>query len=195
MLKKLGLGLIALSIGSSSFALELYKGSIVSHKESTTGGIKAVLKQQPRRASLRALEDSDEESNGNMVNVYNSVYQQSAILGQPTKIDSEQSVFIVNETDVAQTYNISTSVCVDASNDNKSTGQCYNAYDTINLEPRGYYDANQMPELLVAFNDLSPRNLTANIEVSRVLSSGDIFSLDYIGSASSETNLIVTAQQ
>lgn len=192
MLRKLTLGILALAISSHSFALEIYKGTILNHKESTTGGIKGILKEQPRHAaSLRTLEDEN-----NMIYVDSNVHQQSATLGQPTKIESNQSVHILNTTDAAQKYNVITSVCVGAGDYDKNTGQCYYIDDTISLEAGGSYDEYYMPEMLMAFNDLSPKNLSASVEVSKVLPSSDNFhAFEYLGNATSETNVIVTAQQ
>lgn len=195
MLRKFTLGLLALTISSHSFALEIYKGTILNHKESTTSGIQGVLKQKTTHiTSLRTLEDEKHEDD--IVNVDSLVRQQSAILGQPTKIEGNQSVLIVNTSGIAQKYNINTSICVDSSTYDKNTGQCYYIYDTISLEAGGYYNEDYTPELLMTFNDLSPRNLTASVEISKPKPSSGNFNLfDYIGGTHSETNIIITAQQ
>jgi hypothetical protein len=187
MLRKLTLSLLALAISSHSFALEIYKGTILNHKESTTGGITVTFKNGAKQKSLRALSADDSFE---PIYIYTNAEQQSAKLGELANIQGEHDVSIQNPTEITQQYGISISTCVGNDIEHTSLSRCAHSYYDISLEPQGYFDESRIPDLLVTFNDTTPRALYTHVEVSKQLPSGEI---EYIGSASANAVITVSA--
>lgn len=185
MLRKLGLGLMAFTIANSSFALELYKAKIISHKESTTGGITASFKSAPLHTQLNLI---DNDNNRDTIDLYTHADQQFVKLGEISKIESEHNILIYNTTDKTEQYTINASTCVDDSDGsiNEKTSRCAVSFDTISIEPHGYFLDNNIPELLIKVNDGKPLTLNAQVEVARVTTLGN---LEYIGLSNTRSDI------
>lgn len=189
MLRKLGLGLMAFTIANSSFALELYKAKIIGHKESTTGNITASFKSAPLHTQPLSI---DNDNNHDTINLYTHADQQFVKLGEISKIQSEHNIAIFNTTDKTEQYTINLSTCVDYNdgNLNEKTSRCADSFDTISIEPQGYFTDNKIPELLVKVNDGKPLTLNTQIEVARVTTLGN---LEYIGSSEAHADITLIA--
>lgn len=189
MLRKLGLGLMAFTIANSSFALELYKAKIISHKESTTGGITASFKSAPLHAQLNGV---DNDNNHDSIDLYTNADQQFVKLGEISKIQSVHNISIFNTTDKTEQYTINLSTCVDYENANinEKTSRCADSFDTISIEPQGYFTDSEIPELLIKVADAKPITLNARVEVARVTTLGN---LEYIGSSEAHADITLIA--
>src|SRR3990167_9102818 len=161
MKEKLLLGLALASMVTSGFALEIDKGHVVSHKEWTTGNAKGFFKPGKMTAEMMKMKGmrSDAYSYSSL---YSYVTSAKGTVNTPVEIDGDNYIYAYNNTQKAETYHYSFSICAHNSD---HTAQCAYYYDELVLEPGGSASSMEIPSLQVTF--MKPG--TYNSEVSSYL--------------------------
>lgn len=145
----LGLSVIALAVGSSGYAMEITKGKLLSHKEHSTGKIKATMKEmkfdvKKEIANFKAA-GSLVQDNGDRIYVKENMYDASGITGQDTDLSGSSHIYIVNNTDTNHTYTINTIICAEQD-------ACNYITDVIDLDPAGVAVAVRAPTITFSYD-------------------------------------------
>jgi hypothetical protein len=139
-MKKIVLSLTCLAMMSSNaFALEIYKGNLIKHKEWTDGTAKMIVnsgKMFPAK-----LNSSFPWS------LQSSLEHQKGKVGELNNIKAEHQVNVVNRTDKKQRYVYQFSVC----SGEEKTFQCAYYLDEFELEPGGNASGSKEPVLQKIF--------------------------------------------
>ena len=142
---------IASFISLNSFGFEIIKGHLISHKEWTTGGVKASLNLLDHLPNKFKNKNRKDDSQFVYTNVTSKINHLVATVGVVSTIEGFHSVFVVNTVNVPQIYSYLHGVCVDSINDD-NVQQCAYYFDKFLLEPEGYVNLNFNPQFQVVFN-------------------------------------------
>ena len=185
---KIILSLVAASLVSSgSFALEIYKGRIVNHKEWTTGNVKAILKAgDPRKNKMAQLNNRTTQNNSTYASVSSDIDYVEGTANTPLQLSGDHYVFIANDTATAQSYHYYFSICAESSD---RTGQCAYFHDEIQLEAGGYFNSSEEPELQLTFEKPGLFKTYTNSSVSNSSDENSAYSLQTSASSASMINI------
>lgn len=148
MNKKLFVGAIAVVLSANSFAFDIYKGKIVSHKEWTTGNVSAVLKKADLKSALLKMKKQDQD-NFAYSYLFAKISNATGVVGVPTEVAGGHDIYVQNDTASSKVYNYNINVCVNTSAQESS---CAFYFDEITLEPGGYFSNAAEPAVMVKFN-------------------------------------------
>ena len=143
-LKKIICLAAALSVSSHVFAMEIYKGKVVSEKLWSSDGSKA--KVAPSKKSRHANRHFD---------VSNDVFVQAVIAAQTAKvneyieIENSNNLSLQNTSDETHTYYVGHNVCSETS---EGTAHCVHYHRTFELSPGGYVEDDFRPVLEQAYS-------------------------------------------
>ncbi|OGT44199.1 MAG: hypothetical protein A3F42_04150 [Gammaproteobacteria bacterium RIFCSPHIGHO2_12_FULL_37_34] len=161
MRKKIILGFAIASMATSAFALEIYKGRLITHKEWTTGNAKGFFKASKMIPELKAKGLDAEHS-------YSYIYSYAASIkssvNTPVNVSGENYISLYNDTRTKELYHYTFSVCARNSD---HTAQCAYYYDEIELEPGGYANSAEQPILQVTFAKPGNYNGWASTSLSK----------------------------
>ena len=134
---KLLLGLtIATFISANSFALEIYKGKLIKHKEWATGGAIGSFKSVALNPSnFKKHTMSTTKNSEPFLQTYSFSQHADAATGENRYIVGNHGVYISNFTDTEQTYKYLLSLCAETS---PKDMKCLYWSDELILEPGGY---------------------------------------------------------
>lgn len=139
-----GLSLIYLAT-TASYAMDIQGGKLISHKEWTTGSVKALFADTKKdfkaniSRKMRNLPSAIEQHDG--IVLANSMPDQQGVVGEETPVVGFVSGYIENLTSTQQTYTINSFIC-----SNMGLGQesdCANSTDIIQLNPNGFINLNK----------------------------------------------------
>jgi len=140
--------LVAL-LSANSFALEIYKGRIVSHKEWTTGDAKVVYKPANKNTLIKFKQQRMQSQEGASGYVSTYIDQTQGATSTPIYINGSHYFYIINNTSSTQTYNYTLETCAF---DSANTAKCAYYFDAVQLEPNGYLEEVNEPQLQVQFD-------------------------------------------
>lgn len=146
-----GLAMISM-VASSAYAMEIYKGKLISHHESSLGKVKVSFREakidvKKELASLKLKRLMQQDNNGDIIAAKNTAFEANGVVGTDVTLMGGSEVHIFNATDSAQTYTISTNIC-SAMNDSFYCGMLT---DVVQLDPAGYVMAARMPTMNVNY--------------------------------------------
>ena len=147
---KLLLGLtIATLISANSFALEIYKGKLIKHKEWTTGGVKSsVINAATNTSHLKLNTALASKSATPYLETFSFGGDISGYVGNLVQVIGNNEVYVHNYSDTSQTYYYTLNVCADAGN---KEDKCIFYFDEFSLDPDGYVSTNIQPSLYLVY--------------------------------------------
>jgi hypothetical protein len=151
---KMLLGLAMMSmVASSAFAMEIYKGKLLNHNETTQGKVKfnlldAKLDVKKELAAMKAKHLLQQNEEGDFIGAKNEAIEAFGVVNQDTTLEGNSEVHIMNDTSSAQTYTIRTNIC---SMDMGGSFFCGMSTDVVQLDPAGYVMGARMPSLTVNY--------------------------------------------
>src|SRR3990167_8260549 len=97
MKEKLLLGLALASMMTSSFALEIYKGRVINHKEWMTGNAKGFFKQGKMTDSMMKAKElrGDESSYSSL---FSAVHSAKGTVNTPVNLEGDNYIYAYNNT-------------------------------------------------------------------------------------------------
>jgi hypothetical protein len=152
---KLLLGFTLISIANSSgYAMEIVKGKLLSHKETTTGEAKFVVKDikldmNKRLNKLKAKKLFVQDNKYDFISIINHAYPAFGVVGDGVIVSGNADIAIDNNTFTTHTYTASTILCSMVS---AEMNICGFATDKFQLDPGGHAYSNRMPSLTMTYN-------------------------------------------
>lgn len=130
-------------ISSQVYAVEIFKGKILQHKEWSTGQAKAVFKEV-KNLNLKAnLNNSSAMMTTSLADIVHGT------VGIPVEVKGVSSGSIRNQTESVQTYYYNATVCAET---NPFNTDCIYYNDKIELQPGGHlYIEGLQPSLSISF--------------------------------------------
>ncbi|TAK71560.1 MAG: hypothetical protein EPO11_11130 [Gammaproteobacteria bacterium] len=136
-------------VSANSFALELYKAKVISHKEWTTGDIKASF--NPGKSNMSKLKNKTSSTNTD--STYADVEAATTFtmgqVGAMVNLAGRHQMYVSNNTQSTQKYFYQFTLCANVSD---NLQQCANYYDVLEIEAGGYAYASIEPELQLIFS-------------------------------------------
>lgn len=157
---KMLLGLAMMSmVTSSAFAMEIYKGKLLSHNETSMGKVKfsfleAKVDVKKELAAMKAKRMLQQNNEGDFIAAKNEAIEAYGVVGQDVSLSGMSEAHISNETSSSQTYTISTNICSIVG----GSFYCGMETDVVQLDPSGYAMAARMPTMNVNYDE--PGNFT-----------------------------------
>lgn len=141
-LKKLICIAAVVCFGSNAFAMEIYKGKVISQKVWSNDGSKAavVAKRNPH-----ARHDTD----NSYEDVVSSISSWSTNVNEALKINNTNYIALKNNSDQTKRYYIVESVCSQTSD---NFNRCLYYHAQIELEPTGAANINETPFLEMVYS-------------------------------------------
>lgn len=133
-------------VGANTFAAEIHKGKLLSHKEWSTGNLKFSF-AKANSADLAKLVQSQKlagKSGSYTMATLSFATAQSAAVGEAVTLTGMNRAEFINATDSTQKYGYISGVCTDVS---ATESQCAYYYDQFELEPQGSYGTDAQPTL------------------------------------------------
>jgi hypothetical protein len=148
---KLLLGLtIATLISANTFALEIYKGKLLKHKEWSTGGAQGSFKNVATNlADFKLHANKTTKSSEPFLQAFTHAAHTKTLVGATTLPYGQYQIYIYNDTDSSQTYRYFLDVCVELS---ANQTKCISYFDELSLEAGGYAVTTEQPMLLVNYD-------------------------------------------
>lgn len=171
---------------ANSFALELYKGRVINHKEWTTGNVKATFKDSMKNATSQFKNKMMTKSDSTYASIYSNGLNTKGATGVPVTINGNHSIYVMNDTQAAQQYNYTLSICANTS---ENTTQCAYYYDEIQLEAGGYVVVDKAPVLEVKF---SQPGIYKSHTSTNLMTRPDVNSLHMVSGSSSENSVEIS---
>lgn len=140
-LKKLICITAAISLSSHAFAMEIYKGKVISEKVWSNDGSKAVTginKNQPFR----------HDSTGMYEEIMSSISSDHASVNVPVTMNNMHHIHLINNTDETKNYRVMESICSQTSD---NLNRCIYYHKQIQLEPHGYVTEGKEPILEMTY--------------------------------------------
>lgn len=140
--------MFGLLVNANAFAVEIYKGQLVNHKEWSTHNVQLnVMNGKNSLAQMKhvTVKDSDGSS---FVFLQSLLPQARGKVGSVTTVDSTNGMFIQNLTDTSQTYLYGVSLCSSADG---RTNECGYYQDQYQLDPQGYVMLTPDIQVLIPF--------------------------------------------
>jgi hypothetical protein len=135
-------------VGSNSFALEIYKGHLISHKEWSTGNVKGGFVANKIMKSALASNHAASNDHGEQKNIISQIASYTGTVGSPVAVNSENSIYMLNVSETSKLYRYTYSLCADAID---KTAQCVYYSDAIQLDAGGYFNNVQAPQLQLIY--------------------------------------------
>lgn len=143
---KLLLGLVLVTITTSSFALEIDKGRVINHKEWTTGNAKGFFK--PGKMTNEMMKGQGWHGNSSYSSLYSYASSTQGTVNTPVNIEGDNYIYAHNDTEKDEIYHYTFSICAHNSD---HTAQCAYYYDELVLQPGGSASSSEIPSLQVTF--------------------------------------------
>lgn len=140
---------IAALLNTNTFAVEIYKGQIISHKEWSTGNNQYSFDDAKNHFPLTSLPT---HTNNNSYTYYDSQaigLSFTGLVNMPIKINGYNYTAIENYTTATQTYLYHVEDCAVI---DSHTSNCAYYDDQIQLDPEGYIIYQQSPSLITTFS-------------------------------------------
>lgn len=128
---------------TATMALTLNKAHILSHKEWTDVGIKAVYKEASTNLKLPVKKSYSWE------HIYSLINAGKGFVGKPANVSSEHYINITNDSNSPRTYSYGFSDCF-AKDPNHAL--CAHYYETVQIEASGSVSGGVSPELQVTMD-------------------------------------------
>jgi len=136
-------------VSVQAFALEIYKGHVISHKEWSTGNAKgAFVAGHMTNQSLRLTRPVASRGEGDFVSSYSHISSSSGKAGVPAIVIGDGMVYIANGSQGSKQYAYQYTVCAEIAD---KTEQCLYSYDEIELDADGYFQESRQPQLQLTF--------------------------------------------
>lgn len=140
---------LILMISTSSFALEIYKGRLIKHREWTTVYAKGMFNAVDiKNRSLAVRNKMARTSESSDITVFSDAKAIQGIVNSKTLLDGEHYISIQNNTTTTQQYDYELSICVDTST---FASQCTYFNVEIQLDPTGYASDSEESNLFIQF--------------------------------------------
>lgn len=177
---------IATLVSVNTSAMEIYKGKLLSHKESSASHDKFSFKQNLKSPLLAfqgfKQKNHSKQNSGTMI-IYTVADGGAANIGETTPFSGTSNIMVENTTDSVQEYGYQQTVCVDIS---EHETHCADMMDRFELESGGYFQSSDLPTVEVTFAEGGNYNETLFAEVSS--NNGDRTNSMAIGSVSVSSN-------
>ncbi len=133
---------IAVTVGLSShaFAMEIYKGKVISEKVWSNDGSKAVLGTH-QKPQFRHEGQSYEQ-------IMSSISSDEGKVNEPVTMNNMHAIYAFNDTDETKSYRVMESICSQTSD---NFNRCIYYHKNIELEPQGYISENKEPVLEMTY--------------------------------------------
>lgn len=170
--------LLAFSVTTNAFALEIYKGKVIKSKEWTTdSGIKAVY-TNAKHSRLKPMDEGRD--------AVSQINFTEGAVGAPVTVNGGNFVYISNESEQTNTYHFQTSICAALT---EHTDRCSYHFEDVSLEPGGYFMVDKENAMQLTFAEAGEYS---SYIVTSVSDSGD----NYItGTASSCNKILISANK
>lgn len=145
--------LMLASAATQAYALEIYKGHIVSHKEWATGSAKGSFVPGNAAANaalkLNMLGSKQSRADGGVSHtIFSSVAPATGTAGSITTLTGSNSIYMYNSGKEKQQYNYQYSLCAAIAD---KTASCVYYYDEIELEAGGSFNDNHQGQSQLVF--------------------------------------------
>lgn len=139
---------IAAMLSSSTFAMEIYKGRLISHKVTTPKNAKLIFNHNKTIPPLFAKNNLDGDQEHVVAYLMAQMNPAEFKVDELSKITGAQWGSISNFTQAVQQYVYVYEICVQI---DKNNMQCADVSDRFELEPRGYATMYDEPILQMTF--------------------------------------------
>lgn len=140
-------------VSANSFAMEIYKGKLINHKEWSDSNDKFSFKSNVSALPLTLPTHGKKihgKANGNQAMVYAVANGGNFLTNSDVSLTGYGIIYVENDTDAEQTYDYRQSICVNISEHEQ---HCAQLADSVDLEPGGYFLNQDMPVVNVTFNE------------------------------------------
>lgn len=148
---------IAATIGLSShaFAMEIYKGKVISEKVWSNDGSKAALgkSKKPR---------FKHESGNLHEQIMSSISSDASAVNEPITLNNMHAVYVYNGTDETKQYLVMESICSQTSD---NFNRCIFYHKQIELQPQGYIEETKVPVLEMTYTKPGKYRVTVTTDV------------------------------
>lgn len=132
------------TLSTNASALQIHKGKLLSHKEWSTG--KAKLSLAKAIIAKRSLKDN---TDGTWSSLTSEIHPATGLVNQMIAIKNEANIYLQNNSDHEQTYELRFSICAMPA---KDSYDCVDTWDTIQLQPGGHFSDPDALVLNIAFD-------------------------------------------
>lgn len=145
-------------MASQVYAVDIYKGKILQHKEWSTGKGKVIFKE---------IKNKNLRSNvGEAIASFSTVDVVYGTVGVPVEVQGTSSGYIKNTTDSPQIFSFNTAVCAET---NPFNTECLFYYDRYELEPGGHVHIEGIqPSISATFADAGEHNIFVSTQIEGV---------------------------
>lgn len=185
----LGLALVSF-ISANTYAVEIYKGKIIKHKEWSTGTIKVTFKDT--KLKLFDLKVSPLHKANDAIPYIQSHANAPVFrgtVGIATPINSEHMVIMQNATTSTQTLYYNFGVCLTTA---PHVEECTYSYDEVMLEPGGHIYMPQIADASTTFSE--PGSYRFNVSTNAGLVDPDGH-MSVLGASLSESDVVITGNK
>lgn len=137
------LSLLSLLTATNCFAVDIYNGKIIKHKQWTTGEAKAIFHE------TKDMNDQSTSIDDTVSMTSSDVGTVQGVVGKPVEIKSNHYSYLVNHTDKAQSFHYTMGTCAVAANHKE---HCAYYFDEVKLQPKGYLTKMLEPTLSLTFD-------------------------------------------
>lgn len=135
MKRKLILSLaLAVTLNTTTFALELNKAHLISHKESATAGVKASYVEN--KTTFKAQLPIKHSDYGVAISTSSAIPLNTGILGRLTEIKASHFAYVANYTQEVKTYVLNMRTCL-VNSVAKRVEQCAESIDEVQIQAGG----------------------------------------------------------
>lgn len=158
---------LATALCSQTYALQITKGKLISHKQWTTNG--AIGKFLPGKKTLQSVQhktDIDDPNDLLPVGLFSVMQSVNTTVGTPVDIANNALIYVTNNTSQVRDYNYNIVTC--AATETPDTTECVQYFDVISLEPNGSFWDSVSPVLTMNYKTAGTYNTYAGTYYSAV---------------------------
>jgi hypothetical protein len=148
--KRIVLMAAMISASANAFAIEIYKGKVISDKTWSDDGSKAVMKRDKMLLAKHGV------PNSTYLNVL--VRDLGGKVNEPVEIYNRHTKTVYNSSDVNHRYVIYEAVCAGVAN---SSSHCVIHAMKVELNPEGYFEDDSYPALEMTYSKPGRYNIYA----------------------------------
>ncbi|MFZ2315030.1 MAG: hypothetical protein WAW86_05150 [Gammaproteobacteria bacterium] len=144
--------LLTTAISANSFALEISKGKLLSHKEIANGKIQGSFLSIKSDSALTKRFSKYKEHTSH-VSAYVNAFQNDGIAGSDITFKGRSTIWVWNQTSQTQTYTINQTgtVCF-YGNTNMCIPETIESIDVISLAPGGFISESNLPKITTNYD-------------------------------------------
>ncbi len=141
---------VVVASGTQAFAIEIYKGKMINHKEWNTGGARGKFVSDFNKSSTMPMSRGHHALNTNEFSgeTFAHATSSSTRVSQPTELTNSNKVYYINNTNENHAYTYTFAACGIESD---KVEQCLFYENTVELEPNGYFADESHPTIELTY--------------------------------------------